>query len=612
MKKVLIIDPNQGFTADIERNLVINELDDIEIIVKNNIDSALLDFESIKPSEVVIPVSLIGNTDWNLGVPVYSFAKTNEEIMESHNKSIKCFGVIKRASDLLSAIESGTTIHIKKDEKVENKEPMEVSSSKKESTNTDNVEKKVEVKDSEVTQNTQILINGGQMPPYPYYPYPQNPTEMQEAMQNGQMPPYGFPPYMFPNPTEMQEAMQNGQMMPYMYPPYMYMQQQMTASPEVQQGTQTQYPKAEGYGYVGTSTSSGNAVIKEEKNENTQDNKTEQSTQEKNVMSPAAIRAKALNRKVQSQAQTKNVEMDLAMEEFEKDMGITKKKARCVTVYSAKGGVGKTAISCDLATFLALTSHGRGKMKVCIADFNIDFGDVLNTLSFDAAGANMTTWAEDIRERIKGGENPEDIKYPEARIMTWLQKNEKDGLYALLAPITNADSMDIDEKEIDVMLTNLIENCGFDFVICDTGNNTRDSSFIALEKADDVLLVLTQNVNTANCNNSFLTTANRVNFDMNKIKLVLNQVQPEKSVGVSTDELEAAFRNPHTNKPYPCITRIKANNDVKSYNNLGEPLSYNSSHEFTRSIGEIVQYLTGGQTVLKKPEKKKSWFSFKK
>ncbi|MFR3808696.1 MAG: hypothetical protein ACLTX3_07030 [Lachnospiraceae bacterium] len=44
--------------------------------------------------------------------------------------------------------------------------------------------------------------------------------------------------------------------------------------------------------------------------------------------------------------------------------------------------------------------------------------------------------------------------------------------------------MDISEEELKVMMHNLIYNGGFDFVICDTGNNTRDSSYMALMEAD--------------------------------------------------------------------------------------------------------------------------------
>ena len=65
-------------------------------------------------------------------------------------------------------------------------------------------------------------------------------------------------------------------------------------------------------------------------------------------------------------------------------------------------------------------------------------------------------------------------------------------------------------------------------MVCDTGNNTRDCSIISLEKADEVLLVVTQDVNTANCNSSFLSTMRKVGFDMNKIRLVINKAPSGK------------------------------------------------------------------------------------
>lgn len=519
MRKILLIDLNQSFTADIERILIINEYEDIDIISKNNIDEALMQLSKINPDEIVIAASIVKSTNWQeYGVLVKAYARNNEELLIVNNCKIPCFGIVKKASELVNMIINNKTIEIYSSNDTENTTDVLTADTLPKSRVVE-LSQQQQAQD-EVSVPTQQTNNGYE----PTYAYPQ----YQQYPQYPQYPQY--------TEAQLQEY-------------YNYLRQYY--------GEQAKY-------YTGYYNES--KVLKAE-SETTQ---------------------------------------SIAQKQFNQAMGYEKKNARCITVYSAKGGVGKTTISCELATFLALTVHGRGNYRVCIADFNIDFGDVLNTLSFNPQGANMTTWATEIRERINMGEAPESINYSQERIMTWLQKNEKDNLYALLAPITNADSMDISEKEIQIMLRNLIENAGFDFIICDTGNNTRDSSFIALEMADDILLVLTQSINTANCNNSFLNTARRINFDMSKFKLVINKVKPAKLVGVSTEELENAFIDPISGKPYnfKCVAKIKDNNDVKSYNNLGEPLVYNSSHEFTKAIGELVHNVIGTQTILQKPSKK--------
>ena len=193
-----------------------------------------------------------------------------------------------------------------------------------------------------------------------------------------------------------------------------------------------------------------------------------------------------------------------------------------------------------------------------------------------------------------------------------MQRNEKDGLYALLAPLTNEDSMDITSLQISIMLDNLILFGGFDFVICDTGNNTRDSSIISLERANEVLLIMTQDVNTANCNNSFLSTIYKIGFDMNKFRLVINKVRPAKEVAISAEELVEAFINPMTGKNYTCLAKIDDDNSVKQANNLGEPLVYQSSHGFTKKIALIAKEIIGDTFVLSEPKKNGFFSKFKK
>ena len=558
MRTVIVVDTNGSFASDIERCLIVNDDYKIRLEVKTSIDEAINLISQIHAEEIIVSGSLLQSIDWKaLNIRVTSYARTNSELLASENIGIPCYGLIKRASELLDLIVAGETVQFE---------------------DSDSGATSILTSDQLQTAESQHVAVFTEQKEVAVVNYPS--TEINYAEY------YGI--------TQEQYNAWYQKYCEWYYWDYYYPGVPKPPMPEIPK-PQTDYIQAEQQ----NTTLQQNTALQED----------EVSSYLKGSVLTADMRTHAqTNSKISEKVE------ETARESFMKDMGTYNTKAKCITVYSAKGGVGKTTIACELATFLSLTAKGKENYKVCIADFNIDFGDVLNTLSYDPRGANMTTWAADIKSRIDNGENPKNINYSFDRIKTWLQKGEKDGLYALLAPITNADSMGIGEQEITVMLRNLIENCGFDFVVCDTGNNTRDSSFIALEEADEVLLVLTQSVNTANCNNSFLATISRIGFDMSKFKLIINKVKPAKLVGISADELETAFINPHTRKPYnfECYAKIKADDDITSACNLGEPLVYNSSHEFTRSIGSIVNKILGKQSVLQKQEKKSFGSLFKR
>ena len=165
-------------------------------------------------------------------------------------------------------------------------------------------------------------------------------------------------------------------------------------------------------------------------------------------------------------------EQNEAMQQVEEDLGHVKKPAKVITVFSAKGGVGKTTIACELATFLSLTNHGKGKFRVCLVDYDLMFGDILSTLNFNPNQANMMDWIADLDKKHKAGQEWNAISYDAGQIERFLQKKEESGLYSLIAPITNFDYMKISNEEIvnlcGTMLRNIVENGDFDFVIVDT------------------------------------------------------------------------------------------------------------------------------------------------
>lgn len=258
-----------------------------------------------------------------------------------------------------------------------------------------------------------------------------------------------------------------------------------------------------------------------------------------------------------------------------------------VTVYAAKGGVGKSTIATQTAVCLALTSGGREKYRVCIVDYNTDFGDVRAMLGMDNDGPDMYYWAMDIKDRLKAGERPEEIWYSRSEIEEYLQVMNRIGLYVLCAPNSHQESMAIESVELEIMLRNITKKGGFDFVVCDTGNNTRDSSIIALEAADYVLLVATQDVTAASCNASVIEALDRFGLDLHKVRLIVNNILSVKYTGINVESVESYFSQ------YPCIARIRHNLDIVKSNNLNEPIVLQANHEVTKEFRKIVAFLTG-------------------
>lgn len=267
-----------------------------------------------------------------------------------------------------------------------------------------------------------------------------------------------------------------------------------------------------------------------------------------------------------------------------------REEAITVTIASGKGGVGKTTIATELACCIALTSHGRGRFKACIIDFDISLGDVGTILDFPAKGPTLLDWIEDIRRKGSKGDAVENISYTATEIESFLRKKEDTGLYALLAPRMYTDSLDFSSSELEVVMRSLRTGAGFDFLIYDTGNDLKDPTLLALDKAEYVLLVATQDISCAHCLDVFVRTLQSIRFDLSKCRLIVNNVMSAKTTGISVAELQESF-------DYPCVAKIKYSPSIIHSNNYGRPVIFSMSHDLTKQMRGIVRYLNEGLDV---------------
>lgn len=271
-----------------------------------------------------------------------------------------------------------------------------------------------------------------------------------------------------------------------------------------------------------------------------------------------------------------------------KDHEQAQPSAAIIAIGSSKGGVGKTTVATQLATCLALTSKGRRRFRTCVVDYNIGFGDVATMLDYDPQGITMSEWVDDIREKLQSDMDKDSLQYSREEIETYLQKRSDTGLYALLAPARHNDSVDITAAELEIMLRNLSEFGEFDFIVVDTGNDTSDATLMAMERAKEVLLVATQDVTCAHCLELFLQSLQSIGFNMEKIRLIINNVMSAKDTGIAVAELKESF-------PYPCWAIIRHDTGVIRSNNFGKPIVFSANHDMTKQLRAIVSRLNSSE-----------------
>jgi pilus assembly protein CpaE len=242
-------------------------------------------------------------------------------------------------------------------------------------------------------------------------------------------------------------------------------------------------------------------------------------------------------------------------------------RGRLITVFSPKGGVGKTTLAVNLSLALA---QG-GTKNVCVVDLDLAFGDVAITLQVFPA----RTIADAVH--LESG--------LDFHVVEPLLTNYHDQLSALVAPV-QPDAKDSIPPSLVGRILNLLKQ-QFDFVVVDTSPAFDEFVLQAFDETDDLLLVTTLDVPTLKNVKVAVETLDLLNFPKPRRHLVLNRA--DDKVGLTADKVESTLG-------MTIAAAIPTSTQVAHATNSGEPILLAApKHQVSQALNKLAATLSGSR-----------------
>jgi pilus assembly protein CpaE len=223
------------------------------------------------------------------------------------------------------------------------------------------------------------------------------------------------------------------------------------------------------------------------------------------------------------------------------DAGATPSRyGRVVTVFSAKGGCGKTTLATNLAASLA----DSGKGTVALVDLDLAFGDVAIALQLFPSHT--------IADAVALGE---DLDGP---ALAQLLTSHRSGLQALVAPMEPSAAETIDVLTVTRVID--ILRAEFDYVVIDTPPALDDNVLAAFDRSDVVALLATLDIPALKNLKLTLETLDLIGYPRERLRIVLNR--SDSKVGLSLAEVEKTLKA-------PIVAQVPSSRDVPASTNRG-------------------------------------------
>ncbi|WP_372733344.1 CpaE family protein [Nocardioides sp.] len=239
--------------------------------------------------------------------------------------------------------------------------------------------------------------------------------------------------------------------------------------------------------------------------------------------------------------------------------------SKVISVFSPKGGVGKTTLSVNLA--LALTD--KGARRVCLVDLDLAFGDVAIT---------MQLFPTHSIEQAIGAEETMDVE-----MLDSLLTRHQDSLMVLAAPPHPDTRERVSPRLVSRLIRTLRQT--FDYVVIDMAPAFDEQVLTALDETDEVVLIATLDVPTLKNVKVAVETFDALHIAKDNRHLVLNRADDE--VGINADKVEGILGMPVT-------AQISSSTEVAAATNAGSPIVVSDpEHQMSVAIRQLATGLAG-------------------
>lgn len=215
-----------------------------------------------------------------------------------------------------------------------------------------------------------------------------------------------------------------------------------------------------------------------------------------------------------------------------------------ITIFGAKGGIGKTTIASNLAVALAMEAH----QSVALVDMDTRFGDVAITMDIPVERS--------IADLARNLDNVD-----RNTLKDYLVRHES-GVDILPAPTRPSDWRNLNAQHIRDVVDVLAQT--HDFVILDTPGTFNEIVAAAIEVGTMILLITT--LDMASIKDTVLALEmlyERFGNDAERVKVVLNRAGMD--TGVRESDVERTLDS-------PLWRRIPQDNEVVKSAQLGRPI----------------------------------------